>query len=732
LDDLTLLEKGLSFIPTRKTLPVHNIIISRDKIIRNIKLKSFFNNRISNDAKDVVKTFTAPSSWCPHNDLLDSNCLNLVEKIKNSTDDILHNYSKDSSYIKLNELDNLTRGEKDSLKNLKNNKDILIKPADKGGATVIVNKSNYIIEAERQLNNMNYYRKLDKPIFTDNIPRIKTVLSNMLNDNFITKKQFEFLSGPAEVKNRTFYLLPKIHKPQETWPQPGLMPEGRPIVSDVDSETYRISEYIDHYINPLSVRHETYLKNTYDFIDKIRNVVIENNYMLVTGDVTSLYTNMDINRSLDCVRLAFSNNPEVTRPDKHLLDLLEISLKYNDFEFNDSFYLQTMGTAMGKRFAPALANLYLLDFDKIAKNNFRIKPLLFFRFLDDIFFVWPGDLNSLKEYELFLNSILPNIKVKLEYDLNEINFLDTSVYKCNNSLQTKVYFKPTDTHQLLHKDSFHPKHTFKGILKSQFIRYKRISSTKIDFDHSCKILMRALKSRGYSFSWMRTLKNDVWFNYVKRDNRESTVASPLLPIVVDYCNVGRTIGRDYKDIVKSDSLFKDTRVIVAYRNHKNLKQLLVKSKLEGDKQRFFRGCGNFNCKTCRVHSFDCGKFSSSNRKTDYLIKDDMCCNSNNIIYLITCSKCNAQYVGETSRSLRDRLNQHRSAIRNKLNTPIGLHFNSPEHSLLDLKIVAIELIKNDTTEGKYRKSREKYWQNELQTNFPKGLNGLNETNFSKL
>ena len=52
---------------------------------------------------------------------------------------------------------------------------------------------------------------------------------------------------------------------------------------------------------------------------------------------------------------------------------------------------------MGKRWAPGLANLYLFDFDKAAKNNLMIKPRLLFRFLDDIFGLWPREINSLKQ-----------------------------------------------------------------------------------------------------------------------------------------------------------------------------------------------------------------------------------------------------------------------------------------------------------------------------------------------
>ena len=82
-------------------------------------------------------------------------------------------------------------------------------------------------------------------------------------------------------------------------------------------------------------------------------------------------------------------------------------------------------------------------------NSFRVKPLLFFRYLDDIFALWQGDIESLKEYEKFLNSLIPDIKIKLEFSPKEINFLDTTIYISENKLLTKIYFKDTDTHQVL-------------------------------------------------------------------------------------------------------------------------------------------------------------------------------------------------------------------------------------------------------------------------------------------
>ena len=95
-----------------------------------------------------------------------------------------------------------------------------------------------------------------------------------------------------------------------------------------------MSQYIDTFINPLSIKHTTYLKNTYDFISKIRNKTVPTEGFLVTGDVSALYTNMLHDRTLSCVENIFKKYPDPLRPDKHLIELLKITLKNNDFQFN--------------------------------------------------------------------------------------------------------------------------------------------------------------------------------------------------------------------------------------------------------------------------------------------------------------------------------------------------------------------------------------------------------------
>jgi len=116
-------------------------------------------------------------------------------------------------------------------------KNLIIKPADKGSATVLINRADYIKEAYRQLNNDKYYIKLDPSVNLGSNNKIKNVLVNMLKDNFISDKQFNYLTGPSEFRKRNFYLLPKIHKDKNKWPSEK-MPEGRPIVSDININIY--------------------------------------------------------------------------------------------------------------------------------------------------------------------------------------------------------------------------------------------------------------------------------------------------------------------------------------------------------------------------------------------------------------------------------------------------------------------------------------------------------------
>ena len=97
------------------------------------------------------------------------------------------------------------------------------------------------------------------------------------------------------------------------------------------------------------------------------------------------------------------------------------------------------------------------------------------------------------------------------------------------------------------------------------------------------------------------------------------------------------------------------------------------------------------------------------------------------MYLISCDKCDHQYVGETKGKASERLSGHRSSIKKPANTFIARHFTLPSHSVKDTRIRPIEHItpRSGETEKDVtirRLHREHFWMLELDAVYSHGLN----------
>ncbi len=215
--------------------------------------------------------------------------------------------------------------------------------------------------------------------------------------------------GPDSPRPRLFYLLPKIHKAPASWPVPGVIPSGRPIVSDCGSETYNVAEFIDYYLNPLSRQHPSYIKDTYDFVNKLKTIRAPKHTLIFSIDVESLYTNIDTDLGLKAVADVLNTKPDPSRPDHFILELLELTLRRNDFEFDGKHFLQISGCAMGRKYSLAYADIYMADWEKSAFQKCSKLPLLYLRYLDDIFGLWPHSLSDFKEFIKTLNNHHPKI-----------------------------------------------------------------------------------------------------------------------------------------------------------------------------------------------------------------------------------------------------------------------------------------------------------------------------------
>ncbi|CAM4529104.1 unnamed protein product [Lepidochelys olivacea] len=155
------------------------------------------------------------------------------------------------------------------------------------------------------------------------------------------------------------------------------------------------------------------------------------------------------------------------------------------------------GTAMGTRMAPQYANIFMADLEQRFLSSRPLKPLLYLRYIDDIFIIWTHGKEALEEFHHDFNNFHPTTNLSLVQSTQEIHFLDTTVLINNGHINTTLYRKPTDRYSYLHASSFHPDHTTRSIVYSQALRYNRICSNPSDRDKHLQDLCQAFLQLQY-------------------------------------------------------------------------------------------------------------------------------------------------------------------------------------------------------------------------------------------
>lgn len=162
--------------------------------------------------------------------------------------------------------------------------------------------------------------------------------------------------------------------------------------------------------------------------------------------------------------------PELTQLFRHVL-----TSTY--FVFNGQYYEQTDGVAMGSPLSPVVANLFMENFEDIALETAELKPVCFYRYVNDTFVIWPHGKDKLQVFLKHLNSLHNNIRFTMEIEEDaKLPFLDVLVERrSDGSLGHSVYRKPTHTDLYLHASSCHHPAQLNGMLSTLVHRAHSIS-----------------------------------------------------------------------------------------------------------------------------------------------------------------------------------------------------------------------------------------------------------------
>ena len=127
-----------------------------------------------------------------------------------------------------------------------------------------------------------------------------------------------------------------------------------------------------------------------------------------------------------------------------LYEMAEFILKNNFFEFETKIIQQISRTAIGTTFAPPYKCLFMDRIENDFLDSKIVKPWLYLRYIDDIFFIWTEGQDKLERFLDRLNNLHPNLEFTHEKSKSSVNFFDVSV---DNKLETDLFCKPTDGHQ---------------------------------------------------------------------------------------------------------------------------------------------------------------------------------------------------------------------------------------------------------------------------------------------
>jgi hypothetical protein len=713
LAQFSLLCLGLSFCPTPKYVDTTEVFSDCLVLFRKLKLMMYFKDRgITNTPSHLPACITMGTGWTPpiRNNLLDSFTAQFLDKA------LRENKKKHK--------DNLTRDQRTALQELRELDNVIIKPADKGGAVVLWDRELYIAEVYRQLNDTKTYTVLKKDPTSRYAKEIETFLRRI--QSHLPDKVFEMIR-PKNCKPGIFYLLPKIHKlknitactlhTRDTSADLTLLSiPGRPICSQISTVTEKLSAYVDRYLQPLAQGVNSYVRDSSHLLDIVNALPpLKQGTLLVTIDVSALYTAIPHREGISACRNALISAGNQDCHNWIILRLIHFILNMNHFEFLGKHYVQIHGTAMGTRIGPNYAVIFMSVLEEQFIASRTHKPQLWKRYIDDIICIWCHGRELLMDFLEDLNSFHNTIKFTWSISETSVDFLDMTLFiKENGRLGYKLFTKATDAHLYLHYRSAHPKHVLNNIPKNQYDRLLRINQAEHDQKLALNKLKLNLSKREYPDSLLKQ-RNRSASPQEKEDTNKIifiTSFSPKKPNFKKIWDMHLPLLQHHPD-TRSIS---ESRLIIAYKRCTSLRDVLTSSTLHnGIRLRGSRPCGN-----CYLCPYINTTNTANSTQNDFIIKinGDLHCRTPNMIYLITCTQCNKQYVGETGNDTRTRFRGHFQDIRENTGPkPVGMHFN-----LHDVTCLRVTLLRDRHLNNNKRKRTEEALIYQFGSFTPDGMN----------
>ena len=412
---------------------------------------------------------------------------------------------------------------------------------------------------------------------------------------------------PTSSKPGRFYGTAKLHKIPKDSKDVNILPV-RPIISNIGTATYDTSKYLAKLLSPLTKSRYT-VDSTKDFIAQIRSTKVEDDFEMVSFDVSNLFTNVPLDYTIKLIldKVYKKKLVKTKLKREELKSLLELCTKEMHFTFNGKLYKQVDGVCMGSPLGPVLANVFMVHLEEtIAPKMEAIMPI-WKRYVDDTFTIVKK--NKVSDVLKKINSFHPYIKFTHEVEKEKkIPFLDVLLEKLpNKTIETSVYRKPTNNSIYIHWNAYGPKQWKTGTLAGIIRRAYDICSTEekrtTELDFIFKVFTEI---NGYPRSLVRSMfkkarerfNGNTTTDANVEDNDENDKKAPLILKVPFRGDKGERLLNKLNGNLKKD-LPEDMKFRIVHTGSKLSKHFNLKDKIDKKHLSNFvykHDCRNKKCK----------------------------------------------------------------------------------------------------------------------------------------
>ena len=251
----------------------------------------------------------------------------------------------------------------EALNCLKKREDIVVTKPDKGSGIAVMDKSQYIrLLNAASMDDVAKFALVDdkrpnlrgRPVkhfhpFLQKEKDVHSILHQILPENIATSL------SPKSLRLAHLYGLPKTHKTKLSM---------TPILSATGTCNFNLVKWLEEKLKPLSLKEYT-ITDAFEFADEIRFIPMNDEDILVSYDVTALFTDVPLSETINTlVDKAFTDDwfnqtYNLNLEKEELAQLLEVATTNQLFQFDGHLYEQTDDVAMGPPLGPLMANVFM-------------------------------------------------------------------------------------------------------------------------------------------------------------------------------------------------------------------------------------------------------------------------------------------------------------------------------------------------------------------------------------